>query len=245
MGAHSIKVGLTPLIIDLIQKKVISVIALNGAGAIHDVELALWGKTSEDVATNLQDGTFGMSAETAQFINSALIDAYKNSDMGYGECLGKKLDELNAENGKISILTEAYRNNIPVTIHIGIGTDIIYQHPNMDAAAAGELSYRDFKILSSILTNIGDGGIVMNIGSAVICPEVFLKALTVVKNLGYKADNFITSNFDMLQQYRPRVNIVQRPTQNSGIGYNFTGHHEIMIPLLFAMIKNEIKNNGK
>jgi deoxyhypusine synthase len=246
MGAHSIKVGLNPILIELIQKNIISSISLNGAGAIHDSELALWGMTSEDVAENLANGTFGMSKETAAFINETLAENKNNSDVGYGEALGKKLIECNAPNSNISLLAQAYKNNIPVTVHVGIGTDIIYQHPNMDAAAAGELSYRDFKILSNILINLGDGGIVISIGSAVILPEVFLKALTVVRNIGHNAYNFFTANFDMLQQYRPRVNIVQRPTQNNGKGYYFTGHHEIMIPLLIAMIKNEIgKINGR
>jgi deoxyhypusine synthase len=240
MGAHPIKVGLNPILIELIKMKIISCIGMNGAGAIHDTELALWGMTSEDVAENLLDGTFGMSAETAAFINNTLVQYKDDPSFGYGEALGKKLVDSNAPNNNFSLLAEAYKHDIPVTVHIGIGTDIIYQHPNMNASAAGDLSYRDFKILCDVLTNIGNGGVVINIGSAVICPEVFLKALTVVRNLGFDAYNFFTANFDMLQQYRPRVNIVQRPTQNSGKGYYFIGHHEIMIPLLAAMIKNEI-----
>jgi hypothetical protein len=245
MGAHSIKVGLSPLIVDLIKSGIISCVSTNGAGAIHDVELSLWGKTSEDVAANLQDGTFGMSKETAEFINLALVENLK-TDLGYGESLGKKIVESNAENIDISILGQSYLQNIPMTIHVGIGTDIIYQHPNMDGAAAGELSYRDFKILAEVLKDLGDGGVVLNVGSAVICPEVFLKTLTVVRNLGFGVRSFYTATFDMNQQYRARVNIVQRPTLDGGKGYYFTGHHEIMLPLLIAMVKNEIGiQNGK
>ena len=244
MGAHLIKVGLSPLIVELIKNRWISSISMNGAGVIHDVELSLWGKTSEDVAENLQNGTFGMSVETAEFINSTLKENI-NTDLGYGESIGKKISESLAANKEQSILYNAYLNSIPVTVHVGIGTDIIYQHGNMDAAAAGELSYRDFKILCNVLQNIGNGGIVLNIGSAVILPEVFLKALTVVRNLGHDAFNFTTATFDMIQQYRPRVNVVERPTLSSGKGFYFIGHHEIMIPLLVAFVKNILrKGNG-
>ena len=245
MGAHLIKVGLGPLVIEMIRKRMISSISMNGAGVIHDVELALWGKTSEDVAENLQNGSFGMSKETAEFINSALKENLK-TDLGYGESIGKKLVEVSAPNKQFSILYNAYQNSIPVTVHVGIGTDIIYQHPSMDGAAAGELSYRDFKILCDVLKSIGNGGVVLNVGSAVILPEVFLKALTVVRNLGYDAFNFTTATFDMFQQYRSRVNVVERPTLSSGKGYYFIGHHEIMIPLLLAAVNNHIrKNNGR
>jgi hypothetical protein len=218
---------------------------MNGAGVIHDVELALWGKTSEDVAINLKNGSFGMSKETAEFINCTLKENL-NTDLGYGESIGKKLVDVGAPNYTSSILYNAYENSIPVTVHVGIGTDIIYQHPNMDGAAAGELSYRDFKLLCHVLQNIGNGGVVLNIGSAVILPEVFLKALTVVRNLGSDAFNFTTATFDMFQQYRSRVNVVERPTQSNGKGYYFIGHHEIMIPLLIAAVNNHIrKNDGR
>jgi deoxyhypusine synthase len=245
MGAHLIKVGLAPLIVELIKHKWISSISMNGAGVIHDVELSLWGRTSEEVAENLQNGTFGMSVETAQFINYSLKENI-NTDLGYGESIGKKLLEWPVVNQDRSILYNAYIHSIPATVHVGIGTDIIYQHSNMDGAAAGQLSYRDFKILCNVLQHIGNGGIVLNIGSAVILPEVFLKALTVVRNLGNHAFNFTTATFDMIHQYRPKVNVVERPTLSNGKGYYFIGHHEIMIPLLVASVKNLIrKQNGK
>lgn len=244
MGAHLIKVGLSPLIIDLIKNNMISSISMNGACVIHDVELAIWGKTSEDVSENLMNGSFGMSKETAEFINNTLKENF-DTDCGYGESIGKKLIDINPLYKDYSILYNAYNYSIPVTVHVGIGTDIIYQHPNMDGASAGELSYRDFKILCNVLSNLDSQGIIINIGSAVILPEVFLKALTVVRNLGYSAYNFTSATFDMLQQYRPRVNIVQRPTMNNGKGYYFIGHHELMIPLLIAMVKNYLRvNNG-
>lgn len=245
MGAHLIKVGLGPLIIELIKNGMISSVSMNGAGVIHDSELALWGQTSEDVAVNLQNGTFGMCRETAQFINSALSENL-STDLGYGESIGKKIFESDAKNKSFSILATAYEKSIPVTVHVGIGTDIIYQHPGMNGAAAGELSYRDFKILCEVLKSLGTGGVVLNVGSAVILPEVFLKALTVVRNLGFDAFNFTTATFDMISQYRSRVNVVERPTLSGGKGYYFIGHHEIMIPLLLASVKDILrKHNGK
>lgn len=244
MGAHLIKVGLNPLIIELIKQRMISSISMNGAGVIHDTELAIWGKTSEDVAQNLINGSFGMSKETAEIINSTLKDNL-NTDLGYGESISKKLFELEPPNKNFSILYNAYKYDVPVTVHVGIGTDIIYQHPNMDGSAAGELSYRDFKVLCNVLSNLDADGVVINIGSSVILPEVFLKALTVVRNLGFNAFNFTTATFDMFNQYRSRVNVVERPTINNGKGYYFIGHHEIMIPLLIAFVKNylRVKNN--
>lgn len=243
MGAHVIKVGLAPLIVDMMESGIISGVAMNSAAAIHDVEMAVWGKTSEDVEANIQDGTFGMSRETGEFINGTLNRAVKSGDAGYGEALGAALGK--AKNRDISILATGYRLGLPVTVHAAIGTDIIHQQPTMDGGATGEMSFRDFKVFCNALTKLKKGGVVMNIGSAVILPEVFLKAVTVVRNLGYDARGFVTANFDMLQHYRPRVNVVQRPTKGvgtaSGKGYMFTGHHEIMIPLLFAMIKGKMK----
>ena len=237
MGAHVIKVGLSPLIIDLLRRDIITHVAMNSAASIHDVETALWGKTSEDVAVNLMDGTFGMSKETGDFINRALTQGMKESDAGYAETLGKKLLSVKAHNRRVSILATCYELSIPATVHAAIGTDIIHQQATMDGAATGELSYRDFKVFVNSVKNLINGGVVLNVGSAVILPEVFLKALTVARNLGYKATGFSTANFDMIRQYRPQMNVVERPTQQSGRGYNFTGHHEIMFPLLAAMIK--------
>ena len=241
MGAHVIKVGLSPIIIDLIKNGIITAVGMNSAAAIHDVETAMWGKTSEDVAENISGGNFGMAKETGEFINNTLGIAYIANDDGYGEALGNKLVSQKAPNLKFSILAACVKYGIPATVHAAIGTDIVHQHPTMDGAATGETSFRDFKILCNVVKDLRGGGVVMNIGSAVILPEVFLKALTVTRNLGYKTKGFTTANFDMLPQYRPLMNIVTRPTQGGGKGYNFTGHHEIMIPLLAAMIKDRIQ----
>jgi len=237
MGAHVIKVGLSPLIIDLLKRRIITHVAMNSAAAIHDVETAMWGKTSEDVAVNLMDGTFGMSKETGDFINLALTKGLKESDEGYAETLGKKIIAASPRNRSLSILAACYELGVPVTVHAAIGTDIIHQQATMDGAATGELSYRDFKVFVNSIKNLTNGGVVLNFGSAVIMPEVFLKALTVARNLGFKTMGFSTANFDMIRQYRPQMNVVERPTQKSGRGYSFTGHHEIMFPLLAAMIK--------
>ncbi|MBI2620271.1 MAG: hypothetical protein HYW57_09330 [Ignavibacteriales bacterium] len=237
IGAHVIKVGLSPILIDLIQSGVITHLAMNSAAAIHDVETAMWGHTSEDVAVNLADGTFGMSRETGEFINKGLTKGFLESDEGYGEALGKKLIALHAPNRKLSILVTCLQKKIPVTVHAAIGTDIVHQQATMDGAATGEMSFRDFKVLAHSVKDLKNGGVVLNIGSAVILPEVFLKALTIARNLGFKAKGFTTANFDMIRHYRPTVNVVERPTQRYGKGYHFTGHHEIMVPLLAAMIR--------
>lgn len=238
IGAHVIKVGLSPLIVDLINSKLITAVGMNSAAAIHDVESTLFGKTSEDVAENIIDGKFGMARETGEFINGTLKKFIKE-DIGYGSSLGRELIKKRAKNLRKSILAACYKNKIPVTVHAAIGTDITHQQPTMDGAVIGEMSFRDFKILCDAIKDL-NGGVVLNIGSAVILPEVFLKALTVVRNLGYNVKKFSTANFDMILQYRPFMNIVTRPTQHGGKGYNFIGHHEIMIPLLTAIIKLKI-----
>jgi hypothetical protein len=235
MGAHVVKVGLSPILVDLLHQGIITHVAMNSAASIHDVESAMWGHTSEDVAANLLDGTFGMSGETGAFINVALTRGM-GTDAGYGETLGRTIVEHKGRNRNMSILATCYTLGVPVTVHAAIGTDIIHQQPTMDGAATGELSFRDFKVLINSVKDLRGGGVVLNIGSAVIMPEVFLKALTVARNLGFAAKGFSTANFDMIRQYRPQMNVVDRPTQNDGRGYNFTGHHEIMIPLLAAMI---------
>ena len=237
LGAHVIKVGLSPLIVDFVKRGIVTHVAMNSAAAIHDVETAMWGKTSEDVAVNILDGTFGMSKETGDFINRALVKGFSESADGYGEALAKKLVALKAKNRNVSILVNCFEKNVPVTVHAAIGTDIVHQQPTMDGAATGELSFRDFKVLANSVKELKGGGVVLNIGSAVILPEVFLKALTVARNLGFKAQGFTTANFDMIRHYRPQMNVVERPTRKYGRGFNFTGHHEIMIPLLAAMIK--------
>ncbi|CUT04975.1 hypothetical protein [Candidatus Chrysopegis kryptomonas] len=240
IGAHVIKVGLAPLLIELGKMGVLKALAMNSATAIHDVETALFGQTSEDVAENIMDGSFGMAKETGDFINLTLEHYCKNSDLGYGEALGKQLNDVDAPNKDYSVLANFYNLNIPVTVHAAIGTDIVHQQPTMNGSVTGEMSFRDFKILCNVLTKLDDESVVVNVGSAVIMPEVFLKALTVVRNLGFNAFGFTTANFDMIRHYRPTVNVVQRPTQGGGQGFMITGHHEIMIPLLVAMIKSKI-----
>lgn len=239
IGAHVIKVGLSPLLVDLLERGILTGVAMNSAAAIHDVETAKWGTTSEDVEANLLDGTFGMSRETGTFINGALSAAMaERGEKGYGEAIGERLQD--APQRSKSVLATCYRLGIPATVHAAIGTDIIHQQPSMNGAATGELSFRDFRLLCNAVKDLR-GGVVMNIGSAVILPEVFLKALTVGRNLGYGANGFTTANFDMLQHYRPRMNVVSRPTKSAGKGYLFTGHHEIMIPLLCAMINDRLR----
>jgi hypothetical protein len=233
MGAHVIKCGLSPLIIQLLERRIINCIALNGAGVIHDTELAYWGFTSEDVAKALEDGSFGMVRETPQIIQQALSIG-KNLSLGFGEAVGKKIFEDKSDYGHLSILATGFKQHVPITIHVAIGTDIIHQHGVMDGANIGELSHRDFRIFAERVGHLGDGGILLNFGSAVVLPEVFLKALTVARNLGNPVFNFITANFDMFRHYRPQMNVLQRPTQTSGKAYEFIGHHEIMIPLLCA-----------
>jgi len=240
MGAHVIKVGLSPLIVDLLKLGVITHVAMNSAASIHDVETAMWGHTSEDVALNLMDGTFGMSKETGDFINLALVKGMKETTAGYGETLAKNILEQKGRNQSVSILASCYNLGIPITVHAAIGTDIVHQQATMDGAATGELSFRDFKVFVNSVKDLVKGGVVLNFGSAVIMPEVFLKALTVARNLGYNAKGFSTANFDMIRQYRPQMNVVERPTQKHGRGYNFTGHHELMFPLLAAMIKSQL-----
>ncbi len=242
MGAHVIKVGLSPIIIDLMEKGVISGIALNGAGVIHDTELTYFGKTSEDVGTFLKDGRFGMAKETADIINHTVIEG-REQGLGFGEAIGKQAVEDKPPHFNLSILGQAYRLGIPVTVHVALGTDIVHQHPSADGGAIGELSLRDFRIWTHLVSQIGNGGVILLFGSSVILPEVFLKALTVARNIVGEVTDFTTANFDMIRHYRPSVNVVRRPTEKEGRGYTFIGHHEIMIPLLAAAIKDGLVGN--
>lgn len=234
MGAHVIKVGLGPILIEAMQKRYISHLAVNGACVIHDVELVLGGATSEDVAKGLEDGTFGMVEESTRFINNAVKNA--KGKMGYGEAVASELDKSVGLSKEISILWNAYNLDIPLTVHSALGTEIIHQHPSVDGTAIGDTSWTDFQIFANTLSLLDENSVVLNIGSAVIMPEVFLKALTVVRNLGYNAYGFTTATFDMIKHYRPTVNVTQRPTASKGRGYYFIGHHEIMIPLLYASL---------
>jgi len=218
-----------------LEHGLITALATNGAGAIHDFEIACWGKTSEDVARGLEDGSFGMARETADLINGAITQGDAR-DLGCGESLGLFLTESEPPYLKHSLLAACYRLGVPATIHIAVGTDIIHQHPTFDGAAAGRASHRDFRILAAVVSKLGRG-VVINLGSTVILPEVFLKALTVARTLGHGVRNFTAANFDMIQHYRPNVNVVSRPVAGGGRGLTFTGHHEIMFPLLAAAVK--------
>jgi hypothetical protein len=244
MGAHVIKVGLAPVIIDLIQREIITAVAMNSAAAIHDVETAMWGHTSEDVAVNMKDGRFGMARETGEFINGTLAAAAREGDDGYAEALGRELVARKAPNIGVSLLASCFTRGVPATVHAAIGTDIVHQQPTMDGSATGEMTFRDFRSLCETCRGLTGGGVVLNVGSAVIMPEVFLKALTVARNLGARARGFTTAVFDMNAHYRPTMNVKVRPTQDGGEGYYIIGHHEIMIPLLAAMIKSRLRSQA-
>ena len=245
MGAHVIKVGLAPVIIDLLRGNVITAVAMNSAAAIHDVETAMWGHTSEDVAVNMKDGRFGMARETGEFINGTLASARTAGDDGYGEALGRELVARKAPNLGVSVLASCFTLGIPATVHAAIGTDIVHQQPTMDGGATGEMTFRDFRSLCATRGGLTGGGVVLNVGSAVIMPEVFLKALTVARNLRARAQGFTTAVFDMNAHYRPTMNVKVRPTQDGGKGYYIIGHHEIMFPLFAAMIKSRMRSQGE
>ncbi len=239
MGGHVIKCGLSPLLISLAKQGIITAFVFNGASSIHDFEIALIGETSEDVSLYLQNGQFGMWEETGKLMNAAIQKAV-DSKIGMGEALGNSLEELNAPYNAYSLLASCSELNIPITVHVAIGTDTIHQHPRANGAAIGEASFTDFRILTNLLPQLEDGGVILNFGSAVILPEVFLKALTIARNLGHTVSHFTAADFDMQQQYRPLENVVKRPTEMGGKGYTFTGHHELMIPLLVHAIKSRL-----
>jgi hypothetical protein len=233
MGAHSIKVGLNPVIIDLMERGVLTSLALNGAGIIHDFELSFIGQTSEDVDREILSGAFGMAEETGSMLNEAIGSATKNE--GIGSAVGRMIWEGNFPYKGTSLLGAGYRLGIPVTVHVAIGTDIIHMHPSFDGKATGIAAHRDFLTFCSLVSEL-EGGVYINLGSAVLLPEIFLKAVTLCRNLGTPLKHFTTVNMDFVQHYRPNTNVVRRPTQGSGKGYAITGHHEIMFPLLAAAI---------
>jgi len=238
-GAHVIKCGLNPVLIELIEKKVITCICLNGAGIIHDFEIAFQGKTSEDVGVNLKTGKFGMGKETADFLNCAAFEGVKKG-FGLGYAIANAIATTNLPHKDLSLIYNAYKHKVPVCVFVGIGTDIIHQHPSFDAGATANGSLRDFHILVENIRSINKGGVVLNFGSAVMLPEVFLKALNLARNLGNKVVDFTTANFDMIYQYRSAQNVVNRPTQAGGKGYYIIGHHEIMLPLLAQSVIEKI-----
>lgn len=242
LGGHIVKTGLAPVLIDLMRRGVITHLAMNGSAAIHDYEIARFGGTSEDVAAGLRDGTFGMAEETGRGMNDAFI---RGSAAGHG--MGEAVAEaLNAEpalaHPELSVVLNAWKLDVPVTVHAAIGAEIIHQHPAASGAAIGDTSHRDFRRLAASIETLNDGGVVLNCGSAVIMPEVFLKALTIARNVNAgKPQNFVTVDLDMQRHYRPQVNVVQRPTMDSGKGYAITGHHEIMVPLLAWAVVEELE----
>jgi hypothetical protein len=230
LGGHVIKCGLAPVLIDLMRRGYATTFAMNGAAAIHDLEIALAGYTSEDVEAVLPDGRFGSAEETGREMWAAL-----SPDMGLGEAIGKRA--LAAPHAECSLLAQAYDAGVPVTVHVAIGTDTPHTHPAADPAALGAASHRDFRLLCSSIVDMNIGGVYLNCGSAVVMPEVFLKAVSAVRNLGHELTRFTTVNLDFLQHYRPTVNVVRRPhAQSGGHGYAITGHHELMIPLLAATL---------
>jgi len=237
LGGHVIKCGLAPVLIDLMQRGYATVFALNGAAAIHDFEIALAGHTSEDVEAALPDGRFGSAEETGREMNAAIADGARLG-LGIGEALGRRLDTISAPAyAPFSLVLQAYRASIPVTVHVAMGTDTPHTHPAADGAAIGAGSHHDFRLLCSYVADLHEGGVYLNVGSAVVLPEVFLKAVSAVRNLGHTLSGFTTANFDFLQHYRPRMNVVERPHAGSGgAGYSVTGHHELMIPLLAAAL---------
>lgn len=238
IGGHVIKCGLQPVLKALIEAKVITAVAMNGSAAIHDYEVSLIGATSEDVGAVLHSGDFGFSEETGGGINRTLKEGLPMG-IGFGEAIGNSIVANAHPFKEYSLLAACVENEIPVTVHVAIGTDIIHQHPQFDGAVTGEMSARDFRLLAAVVADLS-GGVWLNVGSAVIMPEVFLKALSIAQNLGSHVDGFTTANFDMTQHYRPLQNVVKRPTSGSGRGLTITGHHEINIPLLAAAVLEQL-----
>ena len=238
-GAHVIKVGLSPLLIELIKRKIITAIAMNGAGVIHDFELAFMGSTSEDVAAALADGSFGMAEETHRLINRAIQDGAKKN-WGLGESVGAMITKQRLPYKNLSLLATCHQLGVPATVHVAIGTDIVHQQSTADGAAIGQTSLADFRRLVEVVSTLGQGGVVGNLGSAVILPEVFLKAVSIARNLGHPVKDFTAFDFDMIRHYRPSENVLKRPTLLGGRAVQITGHHELMIPLLVRAIIEQI-----
>jgi hypothetical protein len=246
IGGHVVKVGLGPVITDLMRCGFVTGIAMNGSAAIHDFEVALRGTTSEEVEDQIGKGRFGMARETGEYMNAA-INAAANSGIGLGEGLGRFIaggvnERIAFEQMAISLLAEAYALKIPATVHVAIGTDIIHAHPQTSGKALGEATYLDFRLFCSMTRELDGGGVYLNVGSAVVLPEVFLKAVSVIRNIGHRLEEFTTANLDFIQHYRPIQNVLKRPTQNSGQSIALTGHHEIMIPLIAAALKGSINS---
>src|SRR5262245_45850193 len=240
IGAHVIKVGLTPILVNLMKEGIVTAVAMNGAGIIHDFELALMGHTSEEVDDEIDEGRFGMAEETGRMLNQAMIAGAKDR-RGLGEAVGHYINRYQAQfpNRDTSILATGGRLGIPVTVHVALGTDIIHMHPSADGAAIGATSLLDFRRLAAVVAGM-EGGVYLNLGSAVVLPEVFLKTVSLGRNLGHSLSEITTVNMDFLSHYRPLTNVVRRPTQKGGKGFQLIGHHEIMVPLLVAAIYEEL-----
>lgn len=240
IGAHVIKVGLTPIVVNLMERGIVTAVAMNGAGIIHDFELALMGHTSEEVDAEIDAGRFGMAEETGRILNEAIVQGHRNRQ-GMGEAVGHYINRSKGQfpNRGTSILATGARLGIPVTVHVAVGTDIIHMHPAADGAAIGATSLLDFRRLAAVVAGM-EGGVYLNIGSAVVLPEVFLKTVSLGRNLGHPLTNITTVNMDFLSHYRPLTNVVRRPTQKGGKGYSLIGHHEIMLPLLVAAVAEEL-----
>ncbi|UCF79324.1 MAG: hypothetical protein JSW03_03500 [Candidatus Eiseniibacteriota bacterium] len=241
LGGHVVKTGVSPLLVDLIEAGIVTGLAMNGACAIHDLEIAMWGETSEDVEEALEEGAFGMTAETAAFMSAAIEAAFSGTE-GMGEALGKALIAANAPFAAKSLIASCQARGVPLTVHVAIGTDVTHQHAHASGKAIGETSMRDFRLFASLVERIRDG-VVLNVGSAVILPEVFLKAVAVARNKGVRLWPFTSANLDMIQHYRPLKNVVQRPTSigKGSVGIALTGHHELLIPLLVASVLHKLK----
>ncbi len=237
LGGHVIKCGLAPVLLDLARRGFATAFSMNGSASIHDYEIAIAGSTSEDVEAVLPDGRFGSAEETGREMNQA-ISAGASDGIGIGEALGRRLQQSALpECAPLSLLHQAWQLGIPVTVHVAMGTDTPHTHPAADPAAIGAATHHDFRLFCSLVAGLHMGGVYVNVGSAVVMPEVFLKALSAARNLGHPVERFTTVNFDFLQHYRPRVNVVERPhAQSGGKGYAITGHHEILLPLLAAAL---------
>ncbi|HEY7510301.1 MAG TPA: hypothetical protein VIG50_08610 [Vicinamibacteria bacterium] len=235
LGAHVLKVGLSPVIVDLMERGFVTGLALNGAGIVHDYELAVAGQTSEEVEAGLGAGAFGMARETGEEINRAIVEGDRDG-LGLGAALGRFLDARRPPHAAVSLLATAWRLRRAATVHVAVGTDIVHMHPACDPGAVGRATHLDFRLFAAQVAALGGGGVYLNVGSAVLLPEVFLKAVTLARNLGHDLSDFATANLDFIQSYRPNTNVVQRPTQGVGRGYSLTGHHEILVPLLAAAL---------
>jgi hypothetical protein len=244
MGAHVIKVGLSPVLIDLVERGLVTALALNGACAVHDFELATAGFTSEDVEAQLVEGDFGMAEETGRILNEAVVEGVRRG-VGFGRAVGEKLLALGPPHLSHSLLAACARLDVPCTVHVALGTDIVHMHPSCDGAAVGEATQRDFRLLAAVVADLGEGGVYLNVGSAVLLPEVFLKALTLGRNLGYRIQDFVTANLDFIQHYRPTQNVIRRPVARGGRGYALTGHHEILVPLLAATVIEGLESRDR